>query len=234
MLIKRISLLVITMFIGFATSPIYGGDMISCDSFESCPEADTSALEARIAALEALLAGATRGVDPGNSQDTLTFGNSITSEGVKIPELSTTGREGASLVCFNGAGELLPCADGVEPPPPGDPYLGSWTGRMVYDRRSTGTCHDADVFMTVISGSTCCDRITSTTVIRDSGGLDTDSSDEELNLESGLAAGKLFVFYSDIQSLIVFTLQFDTQGSAQGFWNYENNNCYGTWNFTKD
>jgi hypothetical protein len=144
MLIKNILLSVIAVFIGFSTSPSYGGDVISCSGFESCPEISTLELEARIEALEALLAGSTRGIDPSTSQDTLTFDNTNSSEAVVVRELSTTDKEGVFPVCFNVAGELLPCADGVEPPVV-DPYVGSWTGRMIYDRRSTGTCHDADV-----------------------------------------------------------------------------------------
>jgi hypothetical protein len=232
MLIKRILSLCTAVLFGFAVFPSYGGDIISCNGFESCPEADTSALEARIAALEALLAGATRRVDPGNSQDTLTLGNSITSEGVKIPELSTTGREGASLVCFNSAGELLPCADGVEPPPPSHPYGGTWTGRMIYDRRSTGTCHDADAYMTINPGETF-SRISSFTVIRDSGGLDTWSGARYLYHDTGTASGGIQLFSSDIATVITISLQFNTQGSAQGYWNYDNGNCYGEWSFTK-
>jgi hypothetical protein len=37
MLVKRTLLFVIAVFIGFATSPSYGGDIIFCDGFESCP-----------------------------------------------------------------------------------------------------------------------------------------------------------------------------------------------------
>ena len=152
MSVKRILSLCVVVLFGIAAFPSYSQDIISCNGFESCPEADTSALEARIAALEALLAGATRGIDSSTSQDTLTFGNSISGEAVLSRELSTTGREGNLPVCYNGAGELLPCADGVEPPPTDDPYVGQWTGRMIYDRRSTGTCHDADVSISVGPG----------------------------------------------------------------------------------
>jgi hypothetical protein len=56
--------------------------------------------------------------------------------------LTTTEREGDFPVCFNGAGELLPCKSNVEPPPePGEPVPlpGLWSGRMIYDRDYAGT-----------------------------------------------------------------------------------------------
>ena len=89
---KVILSLFITVLFGFAAFPSYSQDIISCNGFESCPAADTSALEARIAALEALLAGATRGIDPSTSQDSLTFDNSTSSKTVVVRDLSTTGK----------------------------------------------------------------------------------------------------------------------------------------------
>ena len=234
MSIKRILSLCVAVLFGFAVLPSYSQDIISCNGFESCPEADTSALEARIEALEALLAGATRGIDPSTSQDTLSFGNSTSSDTIVGRELSTTDREGDFPVCFNGAGELLPCADGVEPPPPVDPYVGSWTGRMIYDRRSTGTCYDADVILNVVewSSSTYDWRVNSTTVIRDSGGLAI--SNYSLYIpDTGFTVGDINVFGVAIN----VNLQFNTNGTAEGYWDYasyETEDCYGTWSFTKD
>ena len=75
MSVKKSLFLFIAFTIGLATSSSYAEDIISCSGFESCPDTDTSALEARIAALEALLANVTRGTDPNTSQDTLTFTN---------------------------------------------------------------------------------------------------------------------------------------------------------------
>lgn len=232
MSIKRILSLCVVVLFGFAAFPGHSQDIISCNGFESCPEADTSALEARIEALEALLAGATRGVDSSTSQDTLTFGNSISGEAVLSRELSTTGREGNLPVCYNGAGELLPCANGVEPPPPVDAYIGSWTGRMIYDRRSTGTCHDADVLLNVVENgsSTYSWKVHSITVIRDTGGLATALNHSINILHSGFGDGWMHVFgvYVDLN------IQFNTQGSAQGYWNYSNGDCFGQWSITKD
>ena len=234
MFIKRILPLCVAVLFGFAAFPSYSGDIISCNGFESCPTVPSDeilAMKARIDALEALLAGTTRGIDPNTSQDTLTFDNSISSEATAVRQLSTTEEEGNLPVCFNGAGELLPCADGVEPPPPVDPYLGSWTGRMIYDRRSGETCHDADVRLNVAKGnySDLRWKINSTTVIRDTGGLAV--SDFEVHFpETGFAIGTIWVFGGPID----FNLQFISEGSAQGYWNYGNDDCYGQWSFTKD
>jgi hypothetical protein len=76
--------------------------------------------------------------------------------------------------------------------------------------------------------------IDSFTVIRDSGGLDTDSGDQYLKIETGSSSGNLYVFYSEIVTPITNILQFNAQGSAQGYWNYDNGICYGQWSFTKD
>ena len=107
---------------------------------------------------------------------------------------------------------------------------------MIYDRNSPsgGACSDANVFLVIQSANSTYAVIDSFTVIRDSGGLDTDSSDELLTIETGSATGSLSLFYSEIQTRITFILQFNTQGSAQGYWNYDNGNCYGQWSFTKD
>jgi len=56
--------------IGYTISPSYGVDTMFCNGFEECPAADP-ALEARVAALEALLANVSRGTDPNTGQDTL-------------------------------------------------------------------------------------------------------------------------------------------------------------------
>ncbi len=42
------------------------------------------------------------------------------------------------------------------------------------------------------------------------------------------------MFYSEIGVYTAMILNFNTHGSAQGFWNYENGEYYGDWTFTKD
>ena len=233
--IKSTLLLFVAVFVGLTTSPSYAGDVISCDSFESCPALPTDeilALEARIEALETLLAGTTRGIDPSTSQDTLIFDNSTSSETVVVRDLSTKQREGNLPVCFNGAGELLPCADGVEPPPTVDPYKGSWTGRMIYDRNSVagGACYDADVQMVVILASNGAYYTDSITVRPDAGGLYISSLKTYVS-DTGHTDGNIY----DINGQSInFTLAFNTQGHAQGEWVYTNYDCYGDWTFTKD
>jgi hypothetical protein len=104
MSLKSILALVCALSIGFASLPSYAGDIISCDSFENCPDGSVPstnallALEARIVELEALLAGVSRGVDPNTSQDTLTFTN------MNVQVVSGSGTtDGAK----NGRGNLI-------------------------------------------------------------------------------------------------------------------------------
>ncbi len=69
-------------------------------------------------------------------------------------------------------------------------------------------------------------------MIRDTGGLAI--SDNSLYIpDTGFAVGTIYVFGNSID----VNLQFNTQGSAQGYWNYasfEADDCYGEWTFTKD
>lgn len=71
--VKYIVSIFAAALIGYSISNSYSQEVIFCSGFE-CPEG-APALEARVAALEALLAGVNRGVDPNTSQDTLTFAN---------------------------------------------------------------------------------------------------------------------------------------------------------------
>jgi hypothetical protein len=123
-----------------------------------------------------------------------------------------------------------------EPPPTGDPVPvpGSWSGRMVYDRGSTGTCHDADVSIYVTPYHEQFHKLDSLIVIRDSGGLDNVGFIGNLPTASNSASGDFGMFYSEVRTFTNYTIQFNTQGSAEGYWNYENGDCYGDWSFTKD
>ncbi len=236
--IKSALLFFVAVFIGLATSPAYAGDIISCDSFETCPALPTDeilALEARIEALETLLAGTTRRIDPNTSQDTLTFDNSTSSEAVVVRELSTTEKEGNLPVCFNGAGELLPCASNVEPPPQAS-LVGLWSGRMIYDRdyAGSGTCYDADVLINLDLKNAGSPGeylwIDDITVDRDGGS--TSSAGGGGGLTNNYVTGSFVVFGMEIE----FSIRFDDYGQAEGSWRetYNGNDCYGTWAFTKD
>jgi hypothetical protein len=123
-----------------------------------------------------------------------------------------------------------------EPPPTGEPVpvTGSWSGRMIYDRRSTGICHDADVSIYVTPYHQQFHKLDSLVVIRDSGGLDNVGFIGNLPTASNSASGDFGMFYSEVRTYTNFTLQFNTQGSAEGYWNYSNGDCYGDWTFTKD
>ena len=123
-----------------------------------------------------------------------------------------------------------------EPPPPDDSYVstytGSWTGRMIYDGRSTGPCHDADLGLLVVDDYPYDPKINSITVIRDTGGQATDTTRIAITPE-GIAAGAFRVFGEYIDMNIQFP-PIDSYGHAEGFWNYRNGDCYGDWTFTKD
>jgi len=126
-----------------------------------------------------------------------------------------------------------------EPPPSDDPYvstyIGSWAGRMIYDRRSTGICHDADAKLLVadLNGySNYSWEIRSITVFRDTGGQASDNRRIFIT-KAGLVGDYFRVFGEDIDMNIQFP-PIDSYGHAEGYWNYSNGDCYGDWTFTKD
>lgn len=82
----------------------------------------------------------------------------ISTGELTVRDLATTSRDAQYPVCFNGAGELLPCNSLVEPPPPpGEPQTldGLWVGTMLADGPTSGAydCHDADVFINITNYS---------------------------------------------------------------------------------
>jgi hypothetical protein len=144
--------------------------------------------------------------------------------------LTTTERTGAFPVCFNGVGELLPC-ESNDPPPTGDSFTGSWTGRMVYDRNSAagGACWDADVQVVVILSNNGAHYMERITVSPDTGGLYISSLAAYVSDE-----GHTNGIFAINDQRIDYTISFNTQGHAQGVWTYQNSDCYGDWTFTKD
>ncbi len=150
---------------------------------------------------------------------------------ITIQELSTTDRDGDFPVCFNGAGELLPCAGDVVIPPV-DAYTGLWSGRMVYDRFYTGdnTCYDADVKIRVdIDGEHT--EISSITIERDVGGVGIYVPSYMRLSSDGYVADdfEIFGIYTD------FSLRFNTKGNATGVWSDAiYSDCRGAWSITKD
>jgi hypothetical protein len=125
-----------------------------------------------------------------------------------------------------------------EPPPPDSPlistYTGSWTGRMIYDRRSTGICHDADVNLLIDDYYSSFDpwEFQSITVFRDTGGQASDSKPIRIS-STGLVGNYFWVFGESIDMNIQFP-PIDSYGHAEGYWNESDGDCYGEWTFTKD
>ncbi len=151
---------------------------------------------------------------------------------VTIQELSTTDRVADFPVCFNGTGELLPCASDVVPPPVDDPYAGFWSGRMLYDRFYVGdnTCYDADVTIRVDPDDNQWE-ISSITIKRDVGGVDIYVASYMYLSSDGYVADDFIAFgvYTD------FSLQFNTQGHAEGVWSDTiYSDCNGTWSMAKE
>lgn len=104
MSVKNVLSLCAALLVGYSVSPSFAGDIISCDSFENCPDGSEVLtnqliqLENKINALEALLAGVSRGTDPNTSQDTLTFTN------MNVQVVNGLGGES---VAINGTGNLI-------------------------------------------------------------------------------------------------------------------------------
>jgi hypothetical protein len=94
--VKYIVSIIAAALIGYSISNSYSQEVIFCDGFE-CAEG-APALEARIAALEALLADVTRGTDPNTGQDTLTF------SAMNVQVVSGSGTTGGEV---NGTGNLI-------------------------------------------------------------------------------------------------------------------------------
>ncbi len=166
----------------------------------------------------------------------------VMAAGITIQELPTTDKEGDFPVCFNGSGELLPCDSGVVLPPPGS-RIGSWSGRILYDRGYTGddTCYDGNTTLMIIDGESWGDEaLGALTIIRDAGGglgintgyggYTTPSSRSVLS-DSGYVATYCRNLFSHTFD---FTLQFNSQGYAEGVWTESSTDCFGTWSFTKD
>ena len=150
--------------------------------------------------------------------------------------LTTTDRTGDFPVCFNGAGELLPCASGVEPPPNEPvPLLGLWSGRMVYDRAyaGAGTCYDADVLVNVskyLGNTPGLIEIGDVTVSRDGGSFDSDSPRSNF-IENNYVVGYFYAFGIKTP----YTLQFNDYGQASGAWREDSGSkCFGTWSLSKN
>jgi hypothetical protein len=243
MSIKSTLLFFVAVFIGLTSLPSYSGDIISCDSFENCPDGSVPltnallALEARMDALEvenaelkALLTGVSRAVDPNTNQDTLTFGNSISSEALIVPELPATESKGDLPVCFDQNGTLLPCTADFKIPP-GDSLIGSWTGMKLTDPNYSGAdiCYDDEVSLDITPYVSSGPQLRSITTRRIGDGIQVA---QFTNIQ--IVGGFVTSLYSAFGADITFTLRFDTYGNSNGDWFETNGDCYGTWSFTKD
>lgn len=143
--------------------------------------------------------------------------------------LTTTEKKGEFPVCFNGAGELLPCESDIEPPVLSDPYSGSWSGRMTFDREHSpqGVCYDADVKIRIEPDYSFA-HISSITVNRDEGGQEISSAFDELSAD-GYVTDTFYLFDDRTD----YSIQFNTQGHGEGVWT-DGTGCSGLWSFTKD
>lgn len=156
----------------------------------------------------------------------------FSSDTVTVRGLSAEVEVADFPVCFNGAGKLMPCPSGVEPPPVDDPYSGFWSGRMIYDRYYVGsnTCYDADVTIRIDPDGDY-GEISSITIRRDVGGVDIYVSSYMHLAYDGYVADDFIAFgvYTD------FSLLFNNHGYAEGVWSDTiYSDCNGTWSFTKD
>jgi hypothetical protein len=129
--------------------------------------------------------------------------------------------------------QLLEVAHPNDEPPSGEPVplVGLWSGRMVYDRSyvGTATCYDADVLISVIESYQGI-IFTALTVDRDGGGVSSTSSVGG-HIRNNYVTGGFYTF----SIFTEYSLRFDNYGQAEGTWSQERfDDCYGTWEFTKD
>lgn len=118
-----------------------------------------------------------------------------------------------------------------------DTYFGSWTGKMVYDRSSTGICDDAEVHLQIGDYPRNGDgwwRLVSITVIRDNGGQATFNWGYLDAIFEGSFAAEFFRVFDEYIDMNIQFPQIGAEGHAEGYWNYRNVDCYGQWTFTKD
>jgi hypothetical protein len=111
------------------------------------------------------------------------------------------------------------------------PIIGKWSGRMIYDRNSAAgsECYDADAQLGVSSTRLGTFILDSITVNPDTGGMYINS-----NLSKVMAVGVVSGYIKINGQTIDYTIEFFTQGNAEGVWAYDNSECYGDWSFTKD
>jgi len=122
----------------------------------------------------------------------------------------------------------------VEPhPPTGEPVSlpGVWSGRMIYDRRSTGVCHDGNVVFNVKTDSRGYDAVLTIAVDRDGGGLSVYSFPFEGERIINLYLAEKIALFNEYMDI---NLRFTDYGQADGIWSDRTVDCYGTWSFQKE
>jgi hypothetical protein len=160
------------------------------------------------------------------------YASGISTDTITVRSLPETEATGTYPVCTNGLGDLLPCDDGIPPPPPAS-LIGIWEGRMLLDSGYSGIegCHNADVQFYVENFIT--DHITSMIVKRDIGGIDIIHT-YILIPPSGYLADYFYAFGERHD----FTLEFNGNGYASGIWvkaaSSEAPNCYGEWSLNQN
>jgi hypothetical protein len=129
--------------------------------------------------------------------------------------------------------QLLEVAHPTSEPPCSEPgsLTGMWSGKMVYDRAYMGddVCYDANVTLRIEPDDEF-GEIVSITVNRDDGGQEI-YLPYTTHLSSDCYVADTFRLFDGRTD---YSLQFNTQGYADGVWTEFFDECSGLWSFTKD
>jgi hypothetical protein len=114
-------------------------------------------------------------------------------------------------------------------------WAGSWSGRIMVDERSSGACHDADLYLSVSESldGPFVGQAGGWTVLPDTGGIGLDGGGARL-WENGFLSATLDLFGERVDVNLQFP-PLGTAGHAEGHWAVEGGGeCFGTVILRKD
>ncbi|WP_203594788.1 collagen-like protein [Wenzhouxiangella limi] len=205
-------------------------DATAAEAAAAAAQATADANASRITALENLLSGITRQVDPVSGVDTLTIPADLAANSLILDVLLSNQTFDEKLVCQNSDGIIIPCPNSFVVPPDSTLW-GSWSGVMTPDPAidpSLG-CASIDITVTVTD---LLGGYLDTIVMRRGSELDIDDPREIIN--AGLVDAQTQHFIEAWR----FNFQFGPLGTATGNWTNRLTasgaiQCFGTLEMTR-